>query len=431
MPDNSRRDRDRAGVAVAVQQVDARTTRALDFLNLFVANIQTGFGPFIAVYLTTEGWTDTAIGFALSLGTLTAMVSQIPAGALVDAARSKARVGVFSIAAFFLSALLFAIRPVPLSVYLAEVLHGFSSCTLGPVIAAISLAIAGKGALGLRLGRNARFASIGNGIGAALMGACGYFLPQAFVFYLTALLTLPAFAVLRPLRGIGDSSGRAGTATARRPRGKTAGTAPGRSRWRRARELGKLFADRRLVIFALSTALFTFANAAMLPLAGSTLTKRGGGAAALFIAASIVLPQIVVALISPSVGALAERRGRRLVLMLGFATLPLRGLFFAVTTDPIALVCLQVLDGIAGASLGVLLPLITADIAGRSGHYNLALGFVGFAMGIGATASTGVAGWIADRAGEPFAFSALAFAGVAAVFFVWGAMPETRPKPTS
>ncbi|HEX7200043.1 MAG TPA: MFS transporter, partial [Dongiaceae bacterium] len=203
------------------------------------------------------------------------------------------------------------------------------------------------------------------------------------------------------------------------------------SRWRRARELRKLFADRRLVIFALSTALFTFANAAMLPLAGSTLTKRGGGAAALFIAASIVLPQIVVALISPSVGALAERRGRRLVLMLGFATLPLRGLFFAVTTDPITLVCLQVLDGIAGASLGVLLPLITADIAGRSGHYNLALGFVGFAMGIGATASTGVAGWIADRAGEPFAFSALAFAGVAAVFFVWGAMPETRPKPTS
>ena len=430
MPDNSRRDRDRAGAAVAVQQVDARTTRALDLLNLFVANIQTGFGPFIAVYLTTEGWTETAIGFALSLGTLTAMVSQIPAGALVDAARSKARVGTFSIAAFFLSALLFAIWPVPLSVYLAEVLHGFSSCTLGPVIAAISLAIAGKGALGLRLGRNARFASIGNGIGAALMGACGYFLPQAFVFYLTALLTLPAFAVLRPLRGIGDASRPVRTTPARSSRGKPAGTPPGPSRWRRARELGKLFADRRLVVFALSTALFTFANAAMLPLAGSTLTKRGGGAATLFIAASIVVPQIVVALISPWIGALAERRGRRLALLLGFATLPVRGLFFATMTDPVALVLLQVLDGLAGASLGVLLPLITADIAGRSGHYNLALGFVGFAMGIGATASTGVAGWIADRAGEPFAFSALAFAGVAAVFFVWGAMPETRPKPT-
>ena len=194
-----------AGVADA-GTVDARAGRSLDLLNLFVANIQTGFGPFVAVYLTTQGWTDAAIGFALSLGTLTAMASQLPAGALVDAARSKARVGFFSIAAFCLSALLFAIWPVPLSVYLAEVLHGFSSCTLGPVIAAISLAIAGPGALGLRLGRNARFASIGNGVGAALMGACGYYLPEAFVFYLTAALTLPALAVLRPLSGIGDSA---------------------------------------------------------------------------------------------------------------------------------------------------------------------------------------------------------------------------------
>src|SRR5262249_58057512 len=77
--------------------------RGLDLLNLWVANIQTGFGPFVAVYLTTRGWTETAIGFALSLGTLTAMASQLPAGALVDAVRSKATVGFFSIAAFRLS----------------------------------------------------------------------------------------------------------------------------------------------------------------------------------------------------------------------------------------------------------------------------------------------------------------------------------------
>ena len=41
--------------------------RSLDWLNLFVGNIQTGFGPFIAIYLTTCGWTETAIGLALSL----------------------------------------------------------------------------------------------------------------------------------------------------------------------------------------------------------------------------------------------------------------------------------------------------------------------------------------------------------------------------
>src|SRR5215472_8335566 len=147
--------------------------RGLDALNLFVANIQTGFGAFITVYLTTEGWTLTAIGFALSLGTVTGMVSQLPAGALVDAARSKTGVMVFSVLAFSASALLFAVQPAPLFVYIAEILHAFSSCTLGPAIAAISIALAGQSALGIRLGRNARFASIGNGIGAMLMGACG------------------------------------------------------------------------------------------------------------------------------------------------------------------------------------------------------------------------------------------------------------------
>src|ERR1700736_3757329 len=83
--------------------------RGLDWLNLFVANIQTGFGPFVAVYLTSQGWTQTAIGLALSLGTLTAMASQLPAGALVDAIRSKGRVAAFSILCFAASALLLAV----------------------------------------------------------------------------------------------------------------------------------------------------------------------------------------------------------------------------------------------------------------------------------------------------------------------------------
>ena len=86
-----------------------------------------------------------------------------------------------------------------IAVYGAEILHGFSSCTLGPAIAALSLAIAGQSALGRRLGRNARFASIGNGIGAAMMGAAGYYISERSVFFLTAALTLPAFYALRQL----------------------------------------------------------------------------------------------------------------------------------------------------------------------------------------------------------------------------------------
>jgi len=173
--------------------------------------------------------------------------------------------------------------------------------------------------------------------------------------------------------------------------------------------------------------LFTLANAAMLPLASTTLTKRAGGGASLLIAACIVLPQFIVALLSPHLGQLAEQRGRRLVLLLGFAMLPLRGVLFALVTSPALVVLVQTFDGVAAASFGVMVPLVISDLAGRSGHFNLSLGFVGFAIGIGATVSTTLAGWIADRFGDPAAFIGLAATGLAATLLVWSAMPETRP----
>ena len=91
------------------------------------------------------------------------------------------------------------------------------------------------------------------------------------------------------------------------------------------------------------------------------------------------------------------------------------------------MVLVQALDGIAGASLGIIGPLVTSDVAANSGRYNLALGFVGLMIGIGATFSTAVAGWIADAFGNSTAFMTLAAIGLAAAALVWMAMPETRP----
>jgi MFS family permease len=390
----------------------------LDWLNLFVGNIQTGFGPFIAVYLTTRNWTTTSIGFALSLGTITAMASQVPAGAFIDRIANKAAVVLFSILAFGVSALLLAVQPVPLAVYVAELIHSFSSCTLTPAIAALSLMAVAPAMQGLRFGRNARFASIGNGIGAALMGACGYYVSERAVFFLTAALVLPALAALPALTRLArPNPGPAGSGEATPQRDRRA------LRW--------VVTDRALLIFGACTMLFNLGNAAMLPLAGSELTRTVGAAASLVIATCIVLPQLVMAAISPAIGRLAEKKGRRLVLLLGFCTLPIRGGLFAAANDPALIVLVQVFDGVAAACVGVLVPLVTSDLAGRSGHFNLALGAIGLAIGIGATLSTSLAGSIADRWGEPTAFVGLAAAGLAATILAWGAMPETKDRGQS
>ena len=390
----------------------AAAGRGLDWFNLFVANIQTGFGPFIAVYLVSQRWTQTSIGLALSIGTVAAMASQVPAGAVVDAIPNKTRVAAFSVLAFTACALMFAIYPIPLFVYLAEILHGISSCTLGPAIAAMSLVITGRFGMGLRLGRNARYAAVGNGVGALLMGACGQYISERAVFYLTAAFTLPALVALLPLRRVAVAAGEL------RP-------APRRQGQRRTQFLHVL-ADRRLLIFCGCAMLFTFANSPMLVLMSGVMTAKVGNPS-LLVAACIVLPQIIVALASPAVGRLAERRGRRIVLIIGFCMLPLRGLLFAVSTNPALVVAVQALDGIGGACFGIMVPLIVSDVAARTGHFNLSLGFVGFGIGIGATLSTPAAGWLADHFGMRLAFFFLAAVGLAAVALVAAAMPETRP----
>jgi MFS family permease len=384
----------------------APDSRALDLLNFFIADIQTGFGPFVAVYLTTQKWTQVEIGFALALGTVTALVSQIPAGALVDAARSKRTMVRGGLIGIVIAALMLALWPSKLPVALALVLQGVAGCILTPAIAAISLQLVGHAALGDRLGRNARFASIGNGIAAAVMGASGTYLSSRSVFWLTAILCVPALAALAAI----------GEAPSVRPDTTLLD-------WRGLRTL---LTDRRLLIFAACVMLFHLSNAAMLPLAGAAVTMRAGDFANLIIAACIMLPQGVVALCSPWIGRTADREGRRPILLLGWTALPVRGVLLAVLPGPYLVVAGQSISGISAAVFGVMLPLLAADITRDTAHFTLCMGTLGLAMCVGAALSTSMAGWIADAVGLSAAFYALAAAGLLGTMLLWLLMPETR-----
>ncbi len=380
------------------------------------------------MYLTARHWTQVEIGFALSLGTITAMLSQIPAGALVDAMRSKRAAVAAGIAAVGLSALLLAVWPAPLPVLTAQVLHGFASCVVTPAIAAVSLGLVGHAALGERLGRNARFGALGNGLAAGVMGVVGSYVSEQAVFVLTAVLCLPALATLpfidaRPLIDVPPPS-RPETARSATARPARPGQAPPASA-RRA-ELVALLTDRRLLVFVGCAALFHLSNAAMLPIAAGQVTEREGTRASLIIAACIVVPQAVTALLSPWVGRTAQRLGRRPMLLLGWAVLPLRGVLLAMQPNPLLLVVVQSIDGVSAAVFGVMLPLIAADLTRGLNRFNLCIGIFGLPVFAGAALSTTLAGWLADAAGESMALLGLAFAGLAGTALVWLAMPETR-----
>lgn len=383
----------------------------------FLADVQTGFGPFIAVYLTTEKWTQVEIGLILSVSGLTSLLGQMPGGALVDWARSERLVAGLAVAAIGVSALAYAVWPIFPIVLCAALLHAVSSCVLGPAIAAISLGLVGQSAISRRLGRNARFASIGSGIAAAVMGTFGYLLSSRAVFLVTVALTIPTILALACVRADDINPDRCHGAI---PKKDDTGPA--------TTSIMMLARNRPLLEFALVVMLFHFANAAMLPLIGSFMTTQSAAWAPALIAACMIVPQIVVAVMSPWVGRRAQTWGRRPLLLIATGALVCRGILFAFVRDPHLLVVIQMLDGVAAAVLGVLVPLVIVDVTYGSGHFNLAQGIVGTATGIGASVSVLFASYLSDRFGSEVAFLSLAVSAAMALALVWLTMPETRPQ---
>jgi len=391
-----------------------RSHRSLDWFSFFLADIQAGFGPFVAIYLTAHSWTQVDIGLVLTASGLVALAGQLPAGALVDAVRSARLVAGVALLAICASALTMALWPMFPIVLGARALHAAASCVLGPAIAVISLSLVGHAGLGERIGRNARFASIGAGVSAVAMGACGYLMSDRAILFLTAILVVPAlFALARVRMRNGALMETVANHT------ETTSATDVRAR--------HLFGNRQLLIFAACIALFQLANAAMLPIMGGILTMHANSRAALIVAACVVVPQLVVVGLAPWVGRRAEALGRRPVLLLCFAALAIRAVLFAFVTDPFAVVAIQVLDGISAAIIGVMFPLVVADITRDTGRYSLALGIVGSAVGVGAALSTMLAGYLFDYFGREATFLALAAIAAIGTALVLLLMRETRP----
>ena len=62
------------------------TLRGLDWLNFLLADVRTGVGPFLAIYLAGYKWDEERVGLALTVGGIAGILTQTPAGALVDRA---------------------------------------------------------------------------------------------------------------------------------------------------------------------------------------------------------------------------------------------------------------------------------------------------------------------------------------------------------
>ncbi|MCA1664642.1 MAG: MFS transporter [Myxococcales bacterium] len=386
---------------------------ALDWLNFFLADVQTGVGPFVAIYLADYKWNEERVGLALMIGGIAGIVTQTPAGWLVDRLRSKRALVAAAVAALAAGALVMALLPAWWPVMLAQLFIGGTSSIFIPVVCAISLGIVGRKQFDARQGRNQTFNSAGNVTAAVAMGLLGYFVSNRSIFFFVVALAIPTFVALTRIR-----SEEIDHELARGANDDDSPTVPVRST--------ALFDDRPLVIFLVCAVMFHFANAAMLPLLGEMLAQGRGRSSMLFMSACVVTTQLIITLIASWSGRKAGAWGRKPLLLIAFGALPIRGVLYTLTHDTELLVAIQLLDGIGAGIFGVVSVLVIADLTRGTGRFNLTLGAITTAVAIGASLSQVVAGGIVHRAGDRAGFLFLAAVAAAALAILYFFMPETR-----
>jgi MFS family permease len=377
--------------------------------------VQTGVGPFLAIYLASYAWDEERVGVALSVSGIAGILAQTPAGALVDQLHQKRTVIAVGVGALAFGALLIAFVPTFWSVMSAQVLIGGTSSIFGPAICAISLGIVGRHRFDARQGRNQSFNAAGNVAAAIAMGLLGYFVSNRSIFFFVVLCTVPTLLALHQVRADEIDYERARGASEDVQDGKLAGAAT-------------LLKQRPLVIFLTCAVMFHFANAAMLPLLGEMLAKGHGRSSMMFMSACVVTTQFVITLIAAWSGRKASLWGRKPLLLIAFGVLPLRAVLYTLTSSTIPLVAIQVLDGVGAGIFGVVSILVIADLTKGSGRFNVTLGAIATAVGIGASLSQTIAGTIVHHFGFSTGFLFLASIAAAAFGILYFFMPETRDE---
>jgi len=403
----------------AADAISRRTAHALDLLAFSLADVRDGLGPYLSIYLLlTHHWDQASIGFVMAVGGIAGVVAQTPVGALVDkttAKRALIAVGAVAVAA---AALAMPLLPGFYTISLLQGITGIAGSIFNPAIAAITLGIVGPRLFSRRVGRNESFRHAGTASAAAAAGGLAYFFGPVVVFWLLAGMAVisvvatqrvPADAIDNDVaRGMDKATGQ----QHRQPSGFAA-----------------LLRNRRLMIFAVVVFMFHFANAAMLPLVGQELGLHNKEVGTALMSACIVAAQVVMVPVAYVVGTKADAWGRKPIFLFGFAVLTLRAFLYPMWDNSYWLVSVQLLDGVGAGIFGALFPLVVQDVTHGTGRFNVSLGAITTAWGVGAALSNFVAGGIVVAAGYGAAFMSLGAVAGAGFALYLIAMPETVALP--
>jgi MFS family permease len=416
---------------VKVRHDSTRTSfrpASLDALNFLLSDVRGALGPYLNVFLVTQQhWSQSQVGLVTAVAGWLGLAVQTPVGAAIDATSRKRGAIVVALAVLAVGAVGIYAAPSFWPVLVASVSIAIVGDIFGPAVSALTLGLVPRRDLARRMGRNAAFDHAGNIAIAALAGVVGWIFSQRAVFLLVpvfalmaaaATLSIPSNAIdERRARGAREASDEPDS-----PKGQDGTPVDD------AVSVKALLENRPLVIFGFCAMLFHFANAPLLPLVGQKLAFAHKAEATAMMSSCIIAAQLVMVPIALLVGRKADDWGRKPILLVGFAILPIRAVLYTLSDNSAWLIGVQLLDGVGAGIFGALTPLVVADLMRGTGRYNLAQGAIATMQGVGASTSGLVAGVIVDHFGYSATFLTLGAAAAVALAALAIAMPETAPQ---
>jgi MFS family permease len=385
--------------------------KALDWANLFMADVKDGVGVYLSVFLlTVRNWEPDQIGYVIAIPGLIGILVQPPAGALIDRTKYKRFLLVGASIVIAICCFVIIVMEDFTPTLLSQAAVGFVQSVYAPCVAAITLGMVGRAVLSQRIGRNESFNHIGNMGAAIIAGLLGRFISYEAIFYFSMLqcAALVIAVLFIKERDIDHELARAA----------------GKDEQEGSSGVMSLLRNHTILFFMISMALFHLANAAMLPLAGQKMGLADNKNSSLYLSAAIIIAQGVMSVVASISGKKAEN-GRKKIMMIAFILLPVRAILFAFIDDPYLLTAIQILDGIGAGIFGVVSILMIADLSNGTGRFNLLQGCVYSAIGLAASISSVIGGLVVKWGGYAVGFGALAGLALIGLFFFWKFIPET------